>query len=291
MELAWLQDFVALQKERSFSRAARTRNVTQPAFSRRVRALEHWAGARLFERGSQGATLTVAGEVFARGAPDLLAQANALRARTREAGENATGILRFAATQTLSFTFFPDWIRSAGRFDLGLVQISAANMALCEEMVTRGEADFLVCHWHEAASDPFDAQLPHRTIGRDRLVCVRSPGLPWPGTEGAPTPHLSYEPSSALGRILAACEPVAIGRAPRTARFTSHLAAALRSLAMDGEGTAWLPMTLVSGDLSSGRLVRVAGEGEDVAIDIRLYLASGASAAARQFWDGLDRPL
>ncbi len=287
MELAWLQDFVALQKERSFSRAARARNVTQPAFSRRVRALEHWAGARLFDRGAQGVTLTPAGEVFARGAGDLLGQANTLRARTREAGENATGILRFAATQTLSFTFFPNWIRRIGGFDLGLVQISAANMAVCEEILAKGEADFLLCHWHEAVPDPFDARLGHRTIGRDRLVCVRAPDAHRPGADDAPTPHLGYDRSSALGRIVAAREPDAIRAAPRATLFTSHLAAALRSLALGGEGTAWLPLTLAGDDLSEGRLERVAGEDDDIAIDIRLYLGTSPSAAARRFWDGL----
>ena len=36
----WLEDFIALARERSFSRAAEQRHVTQPQFSRRIRALE-----------------------------------------------------------------------------------------------------------------------------------------------------------------------------------------------------------------------------------------------------------
>ncbi|MCB2102451.1 MAG: LysR family transcriptional regulator, partial [Rhodobacterales bacterium] len=37
MELSWLEDFVALAETGSFSRAAERRNLTQPAFSRRIR--------------------------------------------------------------------------------------------------------------------------------------------------------------------------------------------------------------------------------------------------------------
>ncbi len=40
VELSWFEDLVALSKVLNFSRAAETRNVTQPAFSRRIRALE-----------------------------------------------------------------------------------------------------------------------------------------------------------------------------------------------------------------------------------------------------------
>ena len=40
MELKWLEDFVSLANTSSFSKSAKQRNVTQPAFSRRIRALE-----------------------------------------------------------------------------------------------------------------------------------------------------------------------------------------------------------------------------------------------------------
>ncbi|WP_202905556.1 LysR family transcriptional regulator [Cypionkella psychrotolerans] len=40
MELKWLEDFVTLADCSSFSRAAEMRNITQPAFSRRIKQLE-----------------------------------------------------------------------------------------------------------------------------------------------------------------------------------------------------------------------------------------------------------
>jgi LysR family transcriptional regulator, hypochlorite-specific transcription factor HypT len=64
LDLAYLLDFKALAETGSFSRAAFVRNVTQPAFSRRIRALEDWAGAPLFQRGSTPVTLTDAGRAM-----------------------------------------------------------------------------------------------------------------------------------------------------------------------------------------------------------------------------------
>ncbi|MGY8861417.1 MAG: LysR family transcriptional regulator, partial [Pseudomonadales bacterium] len=42
MELKWLEDLLALLEEKSITRAAERRHVTQPAYSRRVRQLEEW---------------------------------------------------------------------------------------------------------------------------------------------------------------------------------------------------------------------------------------------------------
>ena len=70
MNLIWLDDFLTLAASGSFSRAAQERHMTQPAFSRRVRALEDWLGVVLFDRSTQPATLTEAGEWFRAGRAD-----------------------------------------------------------------------------------------------------------------------------------------------------------------------------------------------------------------------------
>jgi LysR family transcriptional regulator, hypochlorite-specific transcription factor HypT len=53
--------------------------------------------------------------------------------------------------------------------------------------------------------------------------------------------------------------------------FTSHLAATLSTMAREGHGLAWLPLTTIREDLASARLVR-AGEGHvDISVEIRLF--------------------
>ena len=64
VETKWLEDFVSLAETRSFSRSAQLRHVTQPAFSRRIQALEAWAGIDLVDRSSYPTRLTPAGETF-----------------------------------------------------------------------------------------------------------------------------------------------------------------------------------------------------------------------------------
>ncbi|WP_373791340.1 helix-turn-helix domain-containing protein, partial [Delftia acidovorans] len=58
MQGKWLEDFLLLAQERSFTRAAELRHVTHPAFGRRIRALEAWAGTPLVEPGGGPVRLT-----------------------------------------------------------------------------------------------------------------------------------------------------------------------------------------------------------------------------------------
>lgn len=64
MEIKWVEDFLSVVETLNFSRSAKLRNVTQPAFGRRIRSLETWLGAELFDRSSYPCTLTQAGESF-----------------------------------------------------------------------------------------------------------------------------------------------------------------------------------------------------------------------------------
>jgi len=64
MQIKWLEDFIVLAQERSFTRAAEIRHVTHPAFGPRIRALEAWPGTPLVERSGGPVTLTAAGLNF-----------------------------------------------------------------------------------------------------------------------------------------------------------------------------------------------------------------------------------
>ena len=72
MQTAWLEDFVALAATRSFSRAAEQRHLTQPAFGRRIRSLEQWAGTALVQTSRAPVVLTAAGDRLVQYAVDAI---------------------------------------------------------------------------------------------------------------------------------------------------------------------------------------------------------------------------
>ena len=72
MDLASLQVFQAVVRERSFSRAAEKLYRTQPAVSISIRKLEDWVGQPLFVRGSGAKALTDAGVLLVEYADRML---------------------------------------------------------------------------------------------------------------------------------------------------------------------------------------------------------------------------
>ncbi len=64
MDLNWLRDFECLARTLNFTRAAEERNITQSAFSRRIKALENWVGLPLVNRATYPIQITEAGRQF-----------------------------------------------------------------------------------------------------------------------------------------------------------------------------------------------------------------------------------
>lgn len=300
MELSWLEDFTALIECLNFSRAAERSNMTQPAFSRRVRALEEWVGTPLFDRGTHRISLTPAGEEFRAIAPDILRRLYQGRQQALDASQAAGSALRFAATHALSLTFFPAWMRKLEeKIQLGQVELVADNMMACERIMLEGQAQFLICHHHPAASNRFATQdfvsLP---LGEDMLVPIAGRGengTPLhvlPGRAGAPVPHLAYDGKSGIGRIIAAARAQEGQPCWLTPVFTSHLGIVLKTLAADGRGIAWSPLSLVKDDLAhGGRLMRAGDPSWDIPIEIRLFRPRARqNRKAEDFWAALGGP-
>ncbi|MCQ4270074.1 LysR substrate-binding domain-containing protein [Pseudomonas kuykendallii] len=286
MELIWLEDFAALAEHGTFSRAAEARHVTQPAFSRRIRALENWMGAELFERSVHGANLTDAGRQVLGGARDLTRRLQQLRSEAQEVAGKAARTLQFAATHSLSFTFFPRWIRRAERgAPIEAVRLLSDSMANCEQMLLQGQVQFLLCHGDPHASPLFEPEQFHsKVIGSDVLQPLISPAL-GPGDATGALPYLAYSADSGLGRIVAA--RLASRATPHAldALFSSHLAAVLMSMALENKGVAWLPESLAEAEVADGALVRAFDQDWDIPLQIQLTRPKAPlSDFAEAFW-------
>ncbi|WP_297658278.1 LysR family transcriptional regulator [Hydrogenophaga sp.] len=294
MNLSWVDDFNALAATGNFSRAAEERHMTQPAFSRRIRALEEWLGAELFDRSSQPARVTEVGEWFRIAAQDLQARVAAIPGEARAVAEANSSTLRFASTHALSFTFLPHWLRALeAHATMGPIQLVSDVQLKCEGLLAQSEVHFMLAHAHASARGPLDdASFPSLLVGKDQLVPVSAPdgkGAPMHrlegGNAGATIHLLGYSQVSGLGRILRALKGPAIERLHHQYVLTAHLASVLRTMALDGRGLAWLPRLLVGDDLERGRLVIAAAAEWHLDLDIRLYrYRANAGKAAEGFW-------
>jgi DNA-binding transcriptional LysR family regulator len=308
MDLIWLEDFLAIAEGGGFSRAAERRHVTQPALSRRIRALEEWLGTPLFERSTHTVALTPAGETFRPVAEDVLRRVYVGREQALEVARLKAETIYFAATHALSQTFFPDWIRKAESEGVdAAVQLVAANFAGCEKLLLDARAHFLLTHYHPSLLSRLDNdRFQHIELGRDVLVPVSAPRLKpavrrrgrqsqsepryaLPSSAEASLPYLAYHPGSGIGRIVAA---FLAGKDPVCRLVPSFSAPVmlLIDMAREGRGVTWAPRSLVENDLGSGRLVRAGDEDWDIEIGIRLFRSRARiTNAAETFWNAVHK--
>ncbi len=293
LNFLWLDDFRALAATGNFSRAAEERHMTQPAFSRRIRALEEWLGADLFDRSTQPAKLTEVGEWFRGVADELIVRVARVPGEARVVAEANAVTLRIAATHALSFTFLPRWLRSLeSRTTIGPVQLVSDVLQRCEALMLQSKVQFVLSHAHVQARGVLDADTYLSVqIGNDQLIPVSLPD-----EQGKPLHHLApqsgavvsvlqYPDESGLGRIVRAVVGQRLDLLPVRVAFTAHLASVLRTMALDGRGMAWLPETLVEDDITAGRLVAAAGSDWHIPLEIRLYRdRSPGGRAAEAFW-------
>ncbi len=166
------------------------------------------------------------------------------------------------------------------------VRLHSDSMALCEQMLTQGQVQFLLSHHHpdvppRLASDMFVS----KKIGDDILIPLASTSA---GFDAAPEslPYLAYTEESGLGRIVAHRLQGKAGFLHLKPLFSSHLAAVLMSMALENKGVAWLPRGLTEQEVVEGRLVRALEEGWDIPLEIHLTRpAAPLSPFAEAFWE------
>ncbi|MCU5775018.1 LysR family transcriptional regulator [Erwiniaceae bacterium BAC15a-03b] len=294
LELTWLEDCVALAETLSFSKASASRYVTQPAFSRRIRSLEEWIGTPLFERNRRGVHLTRAGEVFSQQAPDLIRALYSLRSETMDVSGNLQPDVIFSATHALSFSFFPNLLRTHEKIvRMGSFRLLSDTLRACERSLIQGEAQFLLCHYHPHM---------HLLLDQNKFLSVKL-GTDWltPYSKVAPEsrlpvwrvgdkkkfPYLSFSNESGLGRIISNTAAINHVKRGMDVAFISDLAATLLAMVRTGEGVAWLPQTLAEEDVKSGAICVAADPKANLSIpvEIRLYRpANRMSKAVEALW-------
>lgn len=297
MEIKWLMDFLSLVDTGNFSRSAEARATTQPAFSRRIKGLEEWVGAILFDRSKHPISLTPAGDQFRSIAEEVLRRLFQGREDIRQTGRLTESIISFSATHSLSLTLFPGWIRQIEE-KIGIVRtrLDSNQAGNCVQALLRGECHFMLCHTHPTV----DLQLPEDRftsvkVDEDRLLPVSAPdeqGRPsqqLPGSAAKPLAYLAYVGTSTIGRAVDFMLAHHPGKPALNRVFESHLAGVLKTMGREGRGLAWLPESQILAEREAGTLL-LSGDGSwCIPVDIRLFRSrEPLPRAPEEFWASLN---
>jgi DNA-binding transcriptional LysR family regulator len=161
VSLQQLKVFVAVARERSFTRAAREFDLTQSAVSRCVRELEDAVELKLFDRTTRQVELTNAGASLERRIGRLLDEIELTLLEERAAYDGHTGVVVFASNPALSSGWAPQALaQCAAAFPELVVSLRDQPQGSVLVSVEHGEVDFgAVCVVEPVDSPLLDAEV------------------------------------------------------------------------------------------------------------------------------------
>ncbi|MFM0340486.1 LysR family transcriptional regulator [Paraburkholderia fungorum] len=161
VSLQQLKVFVAVARERSFTRAAREFDLTQSAVSRCVRELEDAVELKLFDRTTRQVELTNAGASLERRIGRLLDEIDLTLREERAAYDGHTGVVVVASNPVLSSAWVADGLaRCAAAFPELIVSVKDQPQAGVLASVEQGEVDFGVV----SVAEPLVGDLLHAQV-------------------------------------------------------------------------------------------------------------------------------
>jgi DNA-binding transcriptional LysR family regulator len=284
MDTDQLLAFERIVREGSFSRAARTLDITQPTISVRIQTLEEAVGGALFVRGGRQATLTERGESFlpyARRALEVLKEGVEVAQLTQE---GKRGRITLGTVESMAANFLTSTIVSFHKNHPDVeIFVRTGHSEQVEQLLYDGVVKLGLITW------PFsNPDLISLLRFREQLIFVAPPQHPLAG-RGPVTAediHLQASPllvvkwglamNTLLAKIL-----------PHTERVMEVPISTVRSLLLQGVGAAFLTRTLVAEELAAGRIVEI--EVSDLpqvfreSALVRLARTSVQTAAATEF--------
>ncbi|WP_414444785.1 LysR substrate-binding domain-containing protein [Burkholderia sp. 22PA0106] len=127
MDLRQLRYFVAVARERNFTRAAAQLHIAQPPLSRQMQLLEEELGVPLLIRNSRPVQLTDAGRLFYEQAIQLLGRAEQMQAATRRVGLHQRSVLSIGFVASTLYGGLPQVLQKlrarAPELDIQMVEL------------------------------------------------------------------------------------------------------------------------------------------------------------------------
>lgn len=285
IETKWLYDFLTLEACRHFSLAAKARNLSQPAFSRRIKALESAIGIVLFDRTTTPLQLTEEGRLFHSQTRSLLQQ---LEYNLNElSGQSLPGApnIKIAAAHSLSLSVLPKLVHSltacGGEF---VYHVEAIDVVQAVNTLREGKSDFIISFRDEDLMQSPFCCLKMFESALYPVCATNVQGQPVFDTTQQQVPLLSYTTTSYMGKLINR-HLASIGGFDGRTVFTSSMCELLKNMVLNGHGIAWLPLWSIVDELRTKRLTCL--ETAQLVVPIQAYIYrmdTRLNKTAEHFW-------
>ena len=166
MDLRQLRYFVAVARERNFTRAAEQLNIAQPPLSRQIQLLEEELGVVLITRKSRPVKLTDAGRLLYEQALQVLGRVDQMKDATRRVGMNRNRVLSIGFVASTLYGGLPVLVRKL-RQDAPELDIQLLEMLSIQQVAALKEGRIDIGFGRMRHNDP---NVFATTLREERLV-------------------------------------------------------------------------------------------------------------------------
>lgn len=188
----------------SFTKAAETLHMTQPAVTFQVRQLEEFFNTRLFDRTHNRISLTAAGERVFEYAERIIGLYNEMNIRVRDITGDVSGVLIIGASTTIAEYVLPALLGEfQNRHPDVRIRLSVSNSLGIVHMVESNTVDIGVVE-----SPIANKSLAVEVCWQDQLVFICRPDHPLAGAKSVPVrdllelPFLAREEGSGTREVI-----------------------------------------------------------------------------------------
>ena len=284
MELSQLEVFLAVARERRFSRAADKLFRTQSAVSQTIRKLEDELGEALFDRSSREGVLTDAGRVLYEYAEKLINLRGEAVGSLSELRELQKGKLIVAANEFTVLYLLPVLAEFRRVHPMIKITVKRALGSHIPDDVLSYAAEFGVLSY-----EPQETNLHSVVVFLDELVFVVPPRHPLASARHVSIRQLGAE--SFVAHIVNSPYREKVIQLFKSHKTPLHMdlelptLQAIKQFVAMGNGVALIPEISVETELARGELVRIPVRELQLKRKLRLIYRKGAnlSHAARAF--------
>lgn len=284
MELSQLEVFLAVARERRFSRAADKLFRTQSAVSQTIRKLEGELGEALFDRSSREGVLTDAGKVLYEYAEKLINLRTEASESLSELRELQKGKLVIAANEFTVLYLLPVLAEFRRLHPMIKITVDRALGSHIPDDVLRYSAEFGVLSY-----EPQEPSLQSIVVFLDELVFVVPPQHPLATAKHISIRQLGAE--SFVAHIVSSPYREKVIQLFNTHKTPLHMdlelptLQAIKQYVASGNGVALVPEISVEPEIVRGELVRIPVREIQLKRKLRLIYRKDAnlSHAARAF--------
>ena len=255
LEIRWIEDLLTLEQERSISKAAERRFVSQSAFTRRIQHLEQALGFPILDRDSRHLEFTDAGQILLATAKSIENQLEATLALLNNLNRSKEITVRFAVVHSLSSTFFSKFIQLfPEHLQEFKIELIAANVGEGFKLLKEGACDFFIGYIDHNKINQINTDIiDYLKLGQTEIipVCITHNNGEAKFDINKHFPLLSYSKNAYLRNLV---DQVILNQLNYRILYETDHANNLKDFVMQGAGVAWLPRITIEDELATNKV-------------------------------------